>query len=79
MLEIFNSANRAPCSYGTGFFCGYSRYGKEYFMTTREQVQAQRERQNRLERMYMDDGRDDPKHPYHSLYTGLNQAAGNTN
>jgi len=48
-------------------------------MTTREQVQAQRERQNRLERMYMDDGRDDPKHPYHSLYTGLNEAAGDTN
>jgi hypothetical protein len=48
-------------------------------MSPQEQVQAQRERQNRLERMYMDDGRDDPKHPYHSLYTGLNQATGNTN
>jgi hypothetical protein len=46
-------------------------------MTSREQVQEQRERQNRLERMYMDDGRDDPKHPYHSLFTGLKQAAGN--
>lgn len=45
-------------------------------MTSREQVQAQRERQNRLERMYMDDGRDDPKHQYHSLFTGLKQGTG---
>jgi hypothetical protein len=48
-------------------------------MTTREEVQAQRERQNRLERMYTDDGRDDPKHPFHSLYTGLGKGAGNRN
>jgi len=48
-------------------------------MTTREEVQAQRERQNRLERMYMDDGRDDPKHQYHSLYTGLGEGTGNKN
>jgi len=60
-----------------GFFSSYIRYGKEYFMTSREQVQEQRERQNRLERMYMDDGRDDPKHPYHRLFTGLKQGAGN--
>lgn len=68
-----------------GLFIGYSRYGKEYFMTTREQVQEQPERQTvlermyALERMYMDDGRDDPKHPYHRLFTGLNQAAGDPN
>mgnify|MGYP000847379468 FL=1 len=48
-------------------------------MTTREQVQEQRERQNALERMYMDDGRDDPKHPYHRLFTGLKQGAGDPN
>jgi len=48
-------------------------------MTTREAVQEQRERQNTLERMYRDDGRDDPKHQYHSLYTGLKQGAGDTN
>ena len=62
-----------------GFFCSYSRYGKEYFMTTREQVQEQQERQNALERMYMDDGRDDPKHPYHRLFTGLKQGTGDPN
>ena len=48
-------------------------------MTTKEEVQAQRERQNRLERMYSDDGRDDPKHPFHSLFTGLGEGARNKN
>jgi len=62
-----------------GFLLAIVNMGKSILMSPQEQVQAQRERQNRLERMYMDDGRDNPQHPYHSLYTGLNQAAGDTN
>ena len=62
-----------------GFLLGIVNMGKSILMSPQEQVQAQRERQNRLERMYMDDGRDDPKHPFHSLYTGLGEGAGNTN
>lgn len=31
--------------------------------------------QDRLEQLYADDGRHDPKHPMHALYTGLTQAA----
>ena len=62
-----------------GFLVAIVNMGKSILMSPQEQVQAQRERQNRLERMYTDDGRDDPKHPFHSLYTGLNQGAGNKN
>ena len=31
----------------------------------------QQERQDRLEAAYIADGREDPTHPNHSLYTGL--------
>lgn len=31
--------------------------------------------QDRLEQLYADDGRHDPAHPMHCLYTGLAQAA----
>lgn len=31
--------------------------------------------QDRLDQLYKDDGRDDPKHPMHALYTGLAEAA----
>jgi hypothetical protein len=62
-----------------GFLLAIVNMGKSILVSPQEQVQAQRERQNRLERMYMDDGRNDPKHPYHSLYTGLKQGTGNTN
>ena len=31
--------------------------------------------QDRLEQLYADDGRHDPAHPMHGLYTGLTQAA----
>jgi hypothetical protein len=30
-------------------------------------------RQERLERLYVEDGRDNPEHPFHALYTGLHQ------
>jgi hypothetical protein len=28
-------------------------------------------RQEQLEQLYLADGRDNPEHPYHGLYTGL--------
>ena len=31
--------------------------------------------QNRLEALYLADGRDNPAHPMHGRYTGLTQAA----
>tara|TARA_Y100001938_G_scaffold142571_1_gene214074 strand:+ start:594 stop:797 length:204 start_codon:yes stop_codon:yes gene_type:complete len=34
-------------------------------------VKEQAERQAKLNELYREDGRDDPKHPYHSLFTGL--------
>lgn len=41
--------------------------GVTYFIDHQEQ-QA---RQERLEALYLADGRDDRSHPYHNLYTGL--------
>ena len=35
----------------------------------------QQARQDRLEQLYLADGRHDPAHPMHGLYTGLAQAA----
>ena len=35
----------------------------------------QQEVQDRLEQLYADDGRHDPAHPMHCLYTGLTVAA----
>lgn len=35
----------------------------------------QQARQDRLEALYLADGRDNPDHPMHALYTGLAQAA----
>lgn len=32
-------------------------------------------RQERLEALYIKDGRTDPAHPFHALYTGLHQQA----
>ena len=32
---------------------------------------TQRARQNHLEALYFEDGRDNPQHPMHGLYTGL--------
>lgn len=33
-------------------------------------------RQDLLDWLYVQDGREDPQHPLHALYTGLFQAAG---
>lgn len=38
-------------------------------MTTTNEVQA--ERQQRLDDLYRADGRENPEHPMHGLYTGL--------
>ena len=38
-----------------------------------EWVQEQRERQQRMNALYAASGREDPSHPYHSLFTGLYQ------
>ena len=36
-------------------------------------VEEQSARQARLEALYKESGREDPEHPQHGLYTGLNQ------
>lgn len=57
---------------GRRFFIGYSKYGKEYFMTYgAEDVQAQNTRQARLEFLYRKDLRFRKDHPWHGHYTGL--------
>ena len=38
-----------------------------------EWVKEQAERQARLEMLYRESGREDPKHEFHSLFTGLHQ------
>ena len=41
-------------------------------------IAAQQARQDRLEELYRQDGRQDPSHPMHGLYTGLVQTTSTT-
>ena len=40
-----------------------------------EDIKDQNARVERIQQLYKQDGRDDPKHPWHGCYTGLHQAA----
>ncbi len=42
-------------------------------MQPQEDAQYMEARQNRLERLYIYDGRQNPDHPWHAHYTGLKQ------
>lgn len=48
------------------------------FSCAAEAVDAQQTRQDRLDELYAQDGRQSPEHPMHGLYTGLVQTTSTT-